>query len=123
MAHKAAKEIVAPGDAVYRAGLRRGQHAADRLRKLRSDALVGIDHQHVVAGGVGLGALALNTVALPVAIDMHLNALAAGEFDGVVAAAGIQQHYLIGPAYRRQTIRQQIRRVFGDHHDRESRRH
>ena len=41
---------------------------------------------------------------------MHLNALAAGEFDGVVAAAGIQQHYLIGPTYRRQTI-EQIRRV------------
>ena len=78
MAHKAAKKIVAPGNAVYCAGLRRGQHAADRLRKLRSDALVGIDHQHVIAGGVVLGALALNTVALPVAIDMHLNAHAAG---------------------------------------------
>ena len=67
VAHKATKEIVAPGDAVYRAALRRDQHAADGLRKLRGNALVGIDHQHIVAGGVGLGALALNTVALPVA--------------------------------------------------------
>ena len=123
VAHKAAKKIVAAGDAVYRPGFRRGQHAADGLRKLRGNALVGIDHQHIVAGGVVLGALTLNAVALPVAVDMYLNTQAAGEFNGVIAAAGIQQYYLIGPAYRGQTIRQQIRRIFGDHHDREARRH
>jgi hypothetical protein len=90
VAHKAAEEIVTPGDAVDRAGC--GRPSTLRIAcQLRRDALIGIDHQHIVAGGVVLRALALNTIALPVGIDIDLNALAAGQFDGVVATAGVEQ--------------------------------
>ena len=46
------------------AGLWRGKHRLNGLSEFRGDALIGIDHQHVIARGVTLRTLALNTVAL-----------------------------------------------------------
>lgn len=67
------------------------------LLKRGRNALIGIDHQHVIAGGAGLRALALDTVALPVGVDIDLYACRTRHFYRVIGAAGIKQDDFIRP--------------------------
>ena len=63
-----------------------------------------------------LRALALNAIASPVGMGIDLGAEAAGQLNGVVGAAGVEDDNFIRPANGAQTIRQQVGGVFSDHH-------
>ncbi len=121
--HKATQEVVAPGDAVDGIRLRCSQHLLDGLLQFRGNTLVGVDHQDIVASGKLLRALALDAVALPVGIDIDLHTGRAGDLHRGVGAAGIKQNDLIGPHHGGEAIWQQVSGVFGDHDDRQARRH
>ena len=116
VAHKASEKIVTAGDAVDGAALGGVQYLKNSLPEFWRDALIGIDHQHPVAGGVILRALALNAIASPVGMGIDLGAEAAGQLNGVVGAAGVEDDNFIRPANGAQTIRQQVGGVFSDHH-------
>ncbi len=107
VAHKASEKIVTAGDAVDGAALRGFQYLKNSLPEFWRDALIGIDHQHPVAGGVILRALALNAIASPVGMGIDLGAEAAGQLNGVVGAAGVEAVNFIRPAIGAQTIRLQ----------------
>lgn len=70
VAHKASEKIVTAGDAVDGAALGGVQYLKNSLPEFWRDALIGIDHQHPVAGGVILRALALNAIASPVGMGI-----------------------------------------------------
>ena len=116
VAHKASEKVVATSNTVDGAALRRCQHLKNSLPEFWRDALIGIDHQHPVAGGIVLRALALNAIASPVGMGIDLGAEAAGQLDGVVGTARVEDDDFICPANGVQTIRQQVRCIFGDHH-------
>ncbi len=74
VAHKASEKIVTAGDTVDGAALGGVQYLKNSLPEFWRDALIGIDHQHPVAGGVILRALALNAIASPVGMGIDLGA-------------------------------------------------
>jgi len=49
-------------------------------------------------------------------MGIDLGAEAAGQLNGVVGAAGVEDDNFIRPANGAQTIRQQVGGVFSDHH-------
>ena len=121
VAHKAAQEIVTTRDTVDRAGLWRGKHRLNGLSEFRGDALIGIDHQHVIARGVTLRTLAMNTVALPVGVGKDFCPGCTGNVRRVVRTSGVENDDFVSPGNRGQAIRKQVGGVFGDHHDRQTR--
>ena len=120
MAHKTAKEVVTAGNAVYGARLGRGKHRLNGLLKLRRNALVGVEHQDIITGGIPLRALALDAIALPVSVDKDFCTRCPGNVHGVVRTSGVKNDYLVSPGNRRQAIRKQVGGVFGDHYDRQT---
>lgn len=120
VAHKTAKEIVATCNAVYRARLRCCQHRLNGLAELWCDALVSVQHQHVIASSIALRTLSLDAVALPVGIDKDLCTRGTGDIHRVVLAAGVEKDNFVSPATEA-AVRKQVGGVFGDHHDRQTR--
>ena len=107
MAHKAAREIVTI--ARYCRPRRAVGAASNRLNGLSEfwgDAPIGIDHQHVIARGVTLRTLTLNTVAPPVGVGKDF-ALAARQRPPYCPYLRVENDDFVSPATEA-VIRKQV---------------
>ncbi len=99
MAHKTTEKQIASCNAVNDVWLRLHQYLFDGRTQFGRHALVGIDHQNHLMAGVLLRLLALFAIALPRTGGKDFCAVLTGYLRRVIAAARIQHHDLIGPAY------------------------
>src|SRR5690625_1807904 len=86
----------APRDGVGRGRVVGGDRGANLGREFRRDALVGVHHQNPFAVGLGLGTLALHTVAAPVGVGGHTRAVAVSQLGRCVTAAAVVHQYFVG---------------------------
>lgn len=121
MTHKTAKEIVTTRNAVDRARRWCGEHRLNGLTQLRRDALVCVEHQYIITGGISLRALALDARTLPVGVGIDFCTRCAGNVRRVVFTAGVEQDNFVSPGNGGQAIRSQVGSVFGDQNDRQAR--
>ncbi|CAG9205719.1 hypothetical protein BCAR13_160017 [Paraburkholderia caribensis] len=97
----------------------RGEHARNRHGQFRRDDLVGVDRQHPGRAERIQRAVLLRAEAGPVGVCQHARAVCAGDLDGAVGAAAVDDDDLVGECDGAQAFVEAERGVLRDERDAE----